>query len=172
MRPLIDVRDLVGLMNTFALRRPRVALRWLGIFLLGSPDVLEEMVLWLETTEGRYGRGLSALSWPDITSSAWTASPNSFWDEDTMGSYPNPTDLVPRVDVLRCRFNFLLQNEEWNRSFCWRPYGHIRKIDVELDVWPSFEGSSIYEYSHWIWWIKNDDPDVQAGFRRDTGKVS
>lgn len=170
LRPLIDAGDVITLGKTFTLRRPRVALWWLGLFFLGSPNLLEEIVRWLETTEGRYGYGLAAWSWPDITLSAWTGSPNSFWDEDVTNSYPNLEDLVPRVDVLRCRFNLLLQNDHWNRSFCWRPSGHIRKTYVELDIWPCLEKGSTRKYLHWIWWDKDGNPDVQLGFRRDTGR--
>ncbi|KAK3373434.1 hypothetical protein B0T24DRAFT_260700 [Lasiosphaeria ovina] len=44
LRPLIDARDIAALVKTFAMRRPRVALWWLGMLLLGSPNILEEMV--------------------------------------------------------------------------------------------------------------------------------
>lgn len=170
LRPLVDTGDMATLVNTFAIRRPRVALWWFGTLLLGSPQIEKEMILWLETTEGRFGRGLSAISWADITTSAWTGSPNSFRDGDTIKVYSNPDDLVSRVDVLRCRFNLLLQASDWNTSCCWRPFGHIRKSQVELDLWPSLEQGSSRKYSHWLWWAGNDDPDVQLGFRRDTGR--
>ena len=168
LRPLIADRNVSALTNAFALRRPRVAMWWLGVLLLGSPTVWDEMVIWLETAEGRFGgRGLAAISWPDIVFSAWTGSPNSFFDEDMTASYPNETDLVPRVDMLRCRFNLLLQNEEWNTSLCWRPFGCVRKREVEVDLWPSLERGSAREYSHWVWWV-NKEPNVQLGFRQDT----
>lgn len=75
------------LVNTFTVRRPRIALWWLGVLLLGSPAVLDEIILWLQTTEGQRGLGLSASSWPNTTVSIWTGSPNSFWDEDATCSY-------------------------------------------------------------------------------------
>lgn len=173
LRPLIDARDATTVSNTFALRRPRVALWWTGLLLLGSPDIWQQMTLWLETTDGRYGRGLAALSYPDITMSSWTGSPNSFWElEDGVvaASYLDPADRVPRIDVLRCRFTHNLRDDNSRMTTCWRPYGHIRKGDVELDIWPSLEQGFAREYSHWVWKGIGDGELPQLGFRRDTGR--
>lgn len=170
LRPLIDARDAATVSKTFALRRPRVALWWTGLLLLGSPDIWQQMALWLETTEGRYGRGLAALSYPDITVSAWTGSSNSFWELEHGVVAPAylDSDLVPRIDVLRCRFNHNLRDENSRFTTCWRPYGHIHKKDVELDIWPSLEQGFAREYSHWVWKSIGDREVQQLGFRRDT----
>jgi hypothetical protein len=173
LRPLIDARDVTSVSKTFALRRPRVALWWTGLLLLGSPEIWQEMTLWLETTEGRYGRGLAALSYPDITVSAWTGSPNSFWELEhgvVAASYLDSVDLVPRIDVLRCRFNHNLRDDDSRLTTCWRPYGHIHKKDVELDIWPSLEQGFAREYSHWVWKNIGDREVQKLGFRRDTGR--
>ena len=171
LRPLIRASDVMTLAKVFLLRRPRVALWWYGVFLLGSLDILEEMVLWLETTEGRYGRGLAARYWPDITGAAWTGASNSFWEmERSSDSYPRVRDLVPRAEVLRCRLNHRLGDYNWKTGPCWRPFGHIRKADVELDIWPSLERGFTREYSHWSWQIGNSPAEIQLGFRRDTSR--
>ena len=102
IRPLIESRDVITLAKAFALCRPRVAPWWLGSLLLGNPVILEQMVFWLETTEGWRGRGLAAISWPDITGAAWTGASNSFWelkDAEPCTLYPNQADLVQRADV-------------------------------------------------------------------------
>jgi len=65
LRPLILDGDMATLVNSFTVRRPRIALWWLGVLLLGSPAVLDEIILWLQTTEGQRGLGLSASSWPN-----------------------------------------------------------------------------------------------------------
>ncbi|KAB5572223.1 hypothetical protein GE09DRAFT_1170471 [Coniochaeta sp. 2T2.1] len=169
LRPLIDARDATTVSKTFALRRPRVALWWTGLLLLGSPDIWQQMTLWLETTEGRHGRGLAALSYPDITVAAWTGSPNSFWELEggvVTASYLQSADRIPRIDVLRCRFNHNLRDENSRFTTCWRPYSHIQKKDVELDIWPSLEQGFSREYAHWVW--KNIEDREQLGFRRDT----
>ncbi|KAB5558081.1 hypothetical protein GE09DRAFT_1173147 [Coniochaeta sp. 2T2.1] len=170
LRPHIEARDATMVSKIFALRRPRVALWWTGLLLLGNDDIWQQMTLWLETTEGRYGRGLAAFSRPDIIASAWTGSPNSFWElEDGLvtTSYLDPADRVPRLDVLRCRFNHNLRDENSYSTTCWRPYGHIHKRDVELDIWPSLERVFAREYAHWVW---KDCAVQQLGFRRDTGR--
>lgn len=130
------------------------------------------MALWLETTEGRYGRGLAAISYPDLATSAWTGSPNSFWETEqgTGDLYPDAADMVLRADVLRCRLNHNLQDRNWNFAFCWRPFGHVRKEDVELDIWPSLEQGFAREYAYWVWSIDGRGPVVRLGFRRETGR--
>ncbi|KAK3312495.1 hypothetical protein B0H66DRAFT_570749 [Apodospora peruviana] len=170
LKLLIADRNVSALTNVFALRRPRVAMWWLGVLLLGSPAVWDDMVIWLETAEGRFGgRGLGAISCPDITFSAWIGSSNTFLDQEVTDTYQCETDLVPRADILRCRFNMLLQSEEWNTSLCWQPFGCVPKKEVEVDLWPSLEHGSTREYVHWIWWV-DKKPDIQLGFRHDTGR--
>jgi hypothetical protein len=173
LRPLLaetEGGNITTLVNVLALRCPRVALWWLGLLLLGNPDVPKQLVQWLETTEGRYGHGMSALSAPDIIMAAWTGAPNSFWEQET-ATYQDPSDLVSWSDVLRCRFNHLLQCDRWGeRAFAWKPSGHVRKADVELDIWPALEQGCAREYLHWIWWVAPDVPNPQLGFRQDTGR--
>lgn len=174
LRPVIEAGETMTLAKPFAARRPRLALWWLGIIMLGHSQILEDLVLWLETTDGRSRYSLAAVRGPDITVAAWTGSPQSFWDEGIAGPYLDPTDFVPRADVLRCRLNLQLQSDHWNNSFLWRPFGYVRKADVELDIWPWLERGSTREYLRWIWWIEKDAKpviqDIQYGFRRDTGR--
>ncbi|KAL1858122.1 hypothetical protein VTK73DRAFT_7936 [Phialemonium thermophilum] len=175
IRPLVDGRDATTLAGAFALRRPRVAPWWLGLLLLGSPDAWDQMVLWLRTAEGRCGYGLAALSFPDITVSAWTNSPNSFWELGPGGrvdaSHQSLRDVVPRVDVLRCRYNYNLRDESWNLATPWTPLGTIRKTEVEVDIWPSLERGFGRRYAHWIWQVDGHEV-VQHGYRRDVGRTS
>ena len=134
--------------KVFALRRPRVALWWLGIFLLGDPIILDRIVRYLETLEEQWGFG--TMSRPDVAVAAWTGVPQSFLDEGMPRTYEKLTDRVPRADVLRCRDLFRLQ-DTLILPFSWRPFGDIRKTDIEPEVWPWLESAYSREYLYWVW---------------------
>lgn len=170
IRPIVDAERLDILAKVFALRRPRVGLWWLGIFLLGDRAILDRIVRYLETLEEQWGFG--SLSPPDTTMAAWTGAPQSFLDEEGSDTYPNLTDQVPRARLLRLRYHFILQ-DPMITHFSWRPFGHVLKRDIEPDLWPWLECGYSREYLHWVWWIKEGKDtvqDVQLGFRRDTGR--
>lgn len=68
LRPCIDAGELDILAKAFALRNPRVAFWWLGMFLLGSPAISSLVVRYLETLQERWGDG--TMGWPDPTVSS------------------------------------------------------------------------------------------------------
>ncbi|KAI1502668.1 hypothetical protein F5X99DRAFT_407744 [Biscogniauxia marginata] len=167
IKPIINSKNLVMLAKVFAFRRPRVALWWLSIFLLGNPTVLDWIARYLETLGERWG--FASMAPPDAAVAAWTGSPQSFLDEQSVHAYPELLDLVSRADLLRHRYNFRLQDT--SPALSWRPFGYVAKDTVELELWPWLERRHIREYMHWVWWIKdgrNIVRDVQLGFRRDT----
>jgi hypothetical protein len=55
-RPL-DSRNIMLLAKVFALRRSRISLWWLGVFLLGDLVILDRITRYLETLEERWGFG-------------------------------------------------------------------------------------------------------------------
>lgn len=169
IRPLVDSQDWEMLAKVFILRRPRVALWWLGIFLLGDSAIFGWISRYLETLEERWGFASGAP--PDIAVAVWTGSPQSFVDEESSGVYPESTDIaiVPRADLLRHRYNLSLRDMSSTR-FSWRPFGEVCKSDIELFLWPWLEREHKREYLHWIW-VKADKlamRDVQVGFRKET----
>ncbi|KAL2016378.1 hypothetical protein VTK56DRAFT_3800 [Thermocarpiscus australiensis] len=109
IKPILDSGDLHKLSKVFALRRPRVALRWLGIFLLGDVAIIDRITRYLSTLEERWGFGSTAL--PDPSVVAWTGSPQSFLDDDSACPYQDPEEPVSTADLLRHRYNFRLQDE-------------------------------------------------------------
>lgn len=172
LKPIIDTGDLGLLARMFAIRRPRVALWWLGIFLLGSPTISAFILRYLDIIEERWGYG--SMSRPDTTASAWTGSAQSFLDEDTVDIYTNPKDMVPVADLLKHRYNFQLQ-DPYRLHLAWRPFGSIPKEKIELDLWPWLEKQYTRTYMHWVWWVKKGGVarrDIQRGFRHDTGRFS
>jgi hypothetical protein len=171
IRPVITSKDLYVMARIFALRRPRVGLWWLGVFVLGDPGILDLIARYLETLEERWG--YASMASPDTVASSWTGSPQSFLDEKDSRVYVNLDDLVPMADVLRHRNNFRLQDTA-STPLSWRPFGYVYKHALEIDLWPALERGHSREYVHWVWWIKRDrgtvDRDVQLGFRKDTGR--
>ncbi|EEU47589.1 uncharacterized protein NECHADRAFT_78166 [Fusarium vanettenii 77-13-4] len=172
LRPLIDSGNLDILAKTFALRRPRVALWWLGIFLLGSPAIPGLIVRYLETSEERWG--YATMASPDTTVSSWTGSPQSFLDEGTSRAYIDLNESVSKADLLRCRYNLRLQDTS-SALLSWQPFGVTPKTMIEPDLWPWLECRFDRTYEHWVWYIKKGETvvrqDVQEGFRKDTGSV-
>ncbi|KAH9909258.1 hypothetical protein F4778DRAFT_716006 [Xylariomycetidae sp. FL2044] len=170
LQPIIRAGRLDIVVKAFSFRRPRVALWWLGVFLLGNPAISDFIVRYLETTEERYGYG--SMARPDPTVSAWTGSPQSFLDQGMSRVYSDPKDLVPRAELLRHRYNFRLQNA-YSVLLSWTPFGFIPKEAIEVDLWPWVEHQYAREYMHWVWWIKTNKgltQHIQRGFRNDTGR--
>ncbi|KAK3903204.1 hypothetical protein C8A05DRAFT_14821 [Staphylotrichum tortipilum] len=170
------------LAQVFLLRRPRVALWWVGLLLLGDlPTIHSRITCYLSTTEERWGFG--SLARPDIAAAAWTGAPQSFLDEPSQNPYGagNIDQQIARCDLLRHRYNFRLQDET-SLPVSWTPFGSIPRKFVEPDLWPWLDRGHVREYIHWVWWIKHGRAntntntnislhyDVQLGFRRDTGR--
>jgi hypothetical protein len=174
LRPLIDRGSFDTIAKAFALYRPRVGLWWLGIFLLGSPRISDFIVRYLEKLEERYGYGTMAL--PDTTVSSWTGSPQSFLDERTSHAYTGLEDLVSNTDLLRCRYNFRLQDSS-SGLLSWQPFGDVQKTEIEPDIWPWLECCPTRIYQHWVWYVKSAKnekrfvrQEIQQGFRKDSGR--
>ncbi|KAI0430730.1 hypothetical protein F5Y09DRAFT_220431 [Xylaria sp. FL1042] len=168
IRPMIDSKNLVTLAKVFAIRRPRVGIWWLGVFLLGNHTVLDWISRYLETLEERWG--FASMATPDAAVAAWTGSPQSFLDEMYTTRYS--LDHVSRADLLRHRYNFRLQDTT-SPLLSWRPFGYVAKDTIELDLWPWLERGAPRRYVHWVWWIKKGNSlvrDTQLGFRMDTGR--
>lgn len=171
LRPIIDNGNLDVLLKTFALRRPRVALWWVGIFLLGSPAIPSFIVRYLEMLEECWG--YASIASPDTTVSVWTGSPESFLDAEPLRTYVGLKCLVTRADLLKHRYNFCLRDTA-SVPLSWRPFGVVPMEAIELELWPSLEHCPTRTYKHWVWWIKKGQTvisrNIQLGFRKDTGR--
>ncbi|KAG5812880.1 hypothetical protein H9Q74_008430 [Fusarium xylarioides] len=171
LRPLIDSGNLDILTKVFTLRRPRVALWWLGIFLLGNTAIPSLIVRYLETSEERWG--YATMASPDTTVSSWTGSPQSFLDQETSRAYVHLNDSVSKADLLRCRYNLRLQDTS-SALLSWQPFGVVPKTAIEPDLWPWLERRFARTYQHWVWYIKKGDKvarrNIQEGFRKDTNR--
>lgn len=105
--PLIKAKDLDKLLKVFAVRRPRVALWWFAIFLLGDLSVLDWIRRYSTTLYEKYCFG--SLSPPDPMVSAWTGTKQSFLDYSSPPHLPE-SDQISKQDILRMRFNLKLQD--------------------------------------------------------------
>ncbi|KAF7562526.1 hypothetical protein G7046_g1598 [Stylonectria norvegica] len=165
--PAIENRDLEFLAKVFSIRRPRVAMWWHGIFLLGNTAILDYMRSYLNTLDE--GIGYDTLARPDIVAAVWTGAPQSFLDDNPPQVYGRPGDVVPRADLLQHRYT-LTMRDPWPLFYGWRPFGEIMLDAIEPDLYPWLERGHVRDYHHWSWWSK-DDPDFEcslyAGYRRE-----
>ncbi|KAI1822713.1 hypothetical protein F4861DRAFT_378629 [Xylaria intraflava] len=166
IQPLIASRDLGGLAKVFMLRRPRVSLMWLGIFLLGDPAILDHIERYLGQLEER--RFCGSLARPDSTVASWTGSRQSFWDEEESRMAENWSE-VSRADVLRRRHIRRLWDDRW-LLFSWEPFGMIARRDIEPELLEQFEVPYLRQYVHWTWLVADETARIQRGFRADTGR--
>ncbi len=177
LTPLIEKRSLLRLAKVFALRRPRVAPWWVGVFLLGDFVVLDRITRYLDTMEERWGFG--SVARPDPAVAAWTGARQSFLDEEVVRRYEGREKgvVVAREDMVRQRYNFYLQDENYFPA-AWRPFGEIASDLVEPELWPALERGFVREYVGWVWWVRVGRKDgknvyrreMQLGFRKDTGR--
>jgi len=123
IKPLIEAHNTNLLSSIFSLRRERVDLLWRAIFYLGDLKVLDMILSYLKTHEERWGGSWAA---PDIDVAAWTGSPQSFFDEEFLGTYQGMATQIPRSDLMRHRFNFSLGNPN-NLRFRGQPFGYVTK---------------------------------------------
>ncbi|KAI0399538.1 hypothetical protein F4802DRAFT_34146 [Xylaria palmicola] len=162
LEPFLKTSNADTIAKVFLLRRPRIGLWWLGIFLLGDPTIFDWIERFLQTLEERYGYG--STSRPDLVMAAWSGVPQSFLDR-TEGRPYSETEDIPRSDILWHRHNFQLSRP----TTAWPPLGTTRIKEVELELWPFLQQGSFRDYLHWVWLVK-DGQDIQYGFRRDTGR--
>jgi hypothetical protein len=168
LQPIIKAKNLETLLKIFALRRPRVALRWLALFLLGNLSILDWIPRYAQTCTEKYGYGL--LSPPDPMVSAWTATRQSFLDQGTTACYLKQSDQIPTEDLLRRRFDLNLQSSS-SILLSWRPFGCVAKKSVEPDLWPYLETQRAREYQSFLWYsIRGRFDTSDSGFRQNTGR--
>jgi len=169
LEPAIKAKNLEKLLKAFALRRPRVALWWLALALLGDLSILDWIRRYATTCTEKYGYG--SLSPPDPMFSAWTGTKQSFLDQEITACYMEPSDQIPWADILRRRFDFNLQGSG-PMLLSWRPFGCVAKRSVEPDLWPYLETKRAHQYQSFLWYsmtkrgFRTSDP----GFRRNTGR--
>ncbi|KAF5233687.1 hypothetical protein FANTH_12453, partial [Fusarium anthophilum] len=107
LEPVIKQKRVEILVKTFLSRRPRVAIWWVALFLLGDMAILDWIRRYALKIEEKYAFG--SLSPPDPMVSAWTGSKQSFLDFDKDSLYAELDGFVSRADLLRCRFDLKLQ---------------------------------------------------------------
>lgn len=153
--------------KVLALRRPRVGIWWLALFLLGDLEIIHWFRRYAETLMEK--RASATLSAPDPVVSAWTGSKQSFLDYNKTKQYKGPSDLVSREDLLRCRLVFSSQNRYF-ASLSWRPFGHTEMRNVELELWPYLESDYTCVYDSFAWYQDGKLLHVSRGFRSETGR--
>ncbi|RGP75758.1 hypothetical protein FSPOR_556 [Fusarium sporotrichioides] len=156
------------LVKVFLSRRPRIAIWWVALFMLGDLGALDWIRRYTVTIEERYGFG--SLSPPDPMVSAWTGCKQSFLDIEKESIYANLDDLVSKADLLRCRFDQRLQDTA-GLNLSWRPFGYIQKKQVELELWPQLETKYYRKYHSFTWYVDKNQPISDKGFRVCTGRT-
>lgn len=165
-------KDLELIAKIFTLRRPRVALWWHGLFLLGDIKLFEYINSYLDTLDE--GCTYDTLARPDIVTTAWTGAAQSYQDDMTCHVYPSLSEPVPRAELLQHRHTLTLR-DPWPLFYGWRPFGSVPKEAIEPDLYPWLERGHQREYQHWTWWAKDDaaaKPVTSAGFRRETHRFT
>lgn len=166
LAPAITENRIEVLVKVFLSRRPRVAIWWVALFMLGDLALLDWIRRYAVKVEEKYGYG--SLSPPDPMASAWTGSKQSFLDFDKDSVYMEPSDLVSRADLLRSRFDLKLQ--DWaSVPLAWRPFGHIQKGQVEPELWPQLEANYSRKYHSFTWYFRKT-PMSDKGFQKCTGR--
>jgi hypothetical protein len=154
LNPLLKEGDWEMLAKVFYVRDPQRYCLWLGVFLHGDSRLFDMILSYLDTHEERYG--YASLSGPDIDVAQWTGLPQSFLDEEALGTYRGPYEQVPLCDLFRNRFNFRIADPEV-RLTGWQPCGQVRLKDIEPELWPRLEQKQARRYVHWVWWLENTD---------------
>lgn len=168
LRPAIKQKHVEVMLKMFIARRPRVAIWWVAIFLLGDLTVLDCIQRYTQKLEEKGRAGSMAA--PDPIISAWTGAKQSFLDDEKDATYGDQTDLVSRADVLRCRFDLRLQDYA-SVLLAWRPFGYVQKGQVEVELWPQLETRYVRQYHSFVWYPEKDSPTApEHGFRHDTGR--
>ncbi|KAF5963515.1 hypothetical protein FBULB1_13341 [Fusarium bulbicola] len=173
LEPIIALNRTEILLKVFLSRRPRIGIWWVALFLLGDPALFN----WIRryTVKAEEKRYYTSLTSPDPIVSAWTGSKQSFVDCDNDSIYLQQADLVSRADLLRCRFDAKLQ-QECATSLSWRPFGDIKKKQVELEIWPQLETKYTRSYNAFVWYLEESPSKYKKyssirddGFRKNTG---
>lgn len=160
--------DFEMLIKIFLLRRPRVAMWWHGLFLLGNSKIMDLIRSYLATLDE--GCSYDTLSRPDIVSAAWTGAPQSYQDNIVSTTYQDLTTSIPRAAILQHRHTMTLR-DPWPLFYGWLPFGSIPKSAVEPDLYPWLERGHHREYRHWTWWARDDtnfEPSTHSGYRKET----
>ncbi|KAL5620220.1 hypothetical protein FOBRF1_003466 [Fusarium oxysporum] len=168
IQPAFKHCDFEMLIKIFLLRRPRVAMWWHGLFLLGNSKILDFIRNYLTTLDERCS--YDTLSRPDIVTAVWTGAPQSYQDDPTVTAYHDLSTAVPRAALLQHRHTLTLR-DPWPLFYGWRPFGTIPKETIEPDLYPWLERGHHREYRHWTWWSKDDassEPSVHVGYRKET----
>lgn len=172
MLPALDNCDFELLAKIFAMRRPRVALWWHGLFLLGDTKILDMIRTYFDTLDE--GCSYDTLARPDIVSAAWTGSAQSYQDDQIPRGYYDKTSSVPRADLLQHRHTLTLR-DPWPLFYGWRPFGSVPKDSIEPDLYPWLERGHRRVYELWTWWVKDDAsirPRVSQGFRQESKRYA
>ncbi|KAF4485715.1 hypothetical protein FAGAP_11438 [Fusarium agapanthi] len=164
---IIAQNEIEVLLKVFLSRRPRIGIWWVALFFLGDSALLDWIRRYAVKMEEK--RGFGSLSSPDPMVSAWTGSKQSFIDFDKDLLYLEPSDSVSRADLLRCRFDLKLQDSA-TTALSWRPFGHIEKSLVELELWPQLETKYTRRYNAFVWYPRKNFSILDEGFRKDTGQ--
>ncbi|KAF5674937.1 hypothetical protein FHETE_2688 [Fusarium heterosporum] len=168
IQPAFNHCDFEMLIKIFLLRRPRVAMWWHGLFLLGNSKMLEFIQNYLTTLDEKCS--YDTFSRPDIVSAAWTGAPQSYQDCTKLAPYYDLATPIPRAALLQHRHTLTLR-DPWPLFHGWLPFGTIPKEAVEPDLYPWLERGHHREYRHWTWWSRDDasfQPSSHLGYRKET----
>ncbi|KAI6775203.1 hypothetical protein HG530_001961 [Fusarium avenaceum] len=170
IQPAFNHSDFEMLIKIFLLRRPRVAMWWHGLFLLGNSKILDFIQNYLTTLDE--GCSYDTMSRPDIVTAAWTGAPQSYQDDASLVTYDDLTTPIPRTALLQHRHTLTLR-DPWPLFYGWRPFGMVSKDAVEPDLYPWLERGHHREYRHWTWWSRDDasfQSSNHSGYRKETNR--
>ncbi|KAJ4310669.1 hypothetical protein N0V84_010850 [Fusarium piperis] len=168
LKPAIRQKHVEVVLKMFIARRPRVAIWWVALFLLGDLTILDCIQEYTQKLEEK--RGVGSMAAPDPIVSAWTGAKQSFLDDEKDATYVDKSDLVSRADVLRCLFDLKLQDYA-SVLLAWRPFGYIHKDKVEVELGPLLETKYVRQYHSFVWYPERDSAaPPEHGFRNDTGR--
>ncbi|KXJ85622.1 hypothetical protein Micbo1qcDRAFT_154054 [Microdochium bolleyi] len=163
LEPVIAAKDLGRLARIFAARRPLPAMLWLAVFLLGDHTVIRSIEYFLRSLQEE--KDIRGAEYPDITVSAWTRCPQSFWD-DPSTTRPGPNQYSRR-EILQRRLNLQLSDDHL-LLFAWEPFSDVSRECIEPDFYDYLESKFFRHYEYWRWrGVKTEAGRIQRGFSRD-----
>ncbi|KAI0975550.1 hypothetical protein F4678DRAFT_417635 [Xylaria arbuscula] len=150
--PFLKTSDAETIARVFVLCRPRIGLRWLGIFLFDDLNMFSFVERLLEMLDERCS--YTSMSRPDPVVAARTEASQSFFDRVESRGYGEAND-IPRSDILWRRHNCDLSRLTNHLTTASPPSGTAEIEKVEVEFWPFLQQGSSRDYLYWVWRVKS-----------------
>ncbi|POR36720.1 Uncharacterized protein TPAR_03084 [Tolypocladium paradoxum] len=150
--PMLEAGDYELLAKMFAFSSTKAAPLWLGSLICGEYQNLR--------------RCLTYEHWAiraTLDDAAWTGVASYHMALQSPGPYLRH-NLVSRSDVWRLRYDLRDSYDQYEDDFTrpplgpWRPFGCMRRKDVETELQDHLHCSHVWTYSHWTW-LHNSNTD-------------